>query len=111
MLVKGDTVRQVSVKLQIPRSTLDRWRHRPSMVLGSGRCTVLEAWEEDLLVLAFNFMSDAGLPIGRHHLVNMVRQYCVDANRETPFTGDAPGHRWIEGFEARNNHRLRRRHV
>ena len=111
MLARGDSVRAVSAALGIPRSTLDRWSHRPNMVLGRGRCTVLEPWEEDLLVLAFNFMSDAGLPLSRIHLLEMVRSFCATTNRETPFTGDIPGRRWLEGFEARHRQRLRRRFV
>ena len=41
LLARGISVRRVSTTLRIPRSTLDRWSHRPDMVLGSGRCTVL----------------------------------------------------------------------
>ena len=86
MLARGISVRRVSRALTIPRSTLDRWSHRPDMVLGTGRCTVLAPYEEDLLVTAFNFMSDAGLPLSRTHLLEMVRSFCATTNRETPFT-------------------------
>ena len=57
------------------------------MVLGSGKTIVLTQGEEALLVCAFNFMADAGLPLGHNQLVSMVRQYCVAANRDTPFRG------------------------
>ena len=56
MLARGISVRRVSRALTIPRSTLDRWSHRPEMVLGTGRVTVLAPYEEDLLVTAFNFV-------------------------------------------------------
>ena len=111
MLARGISVRRVSRALTIPRSTLDRWSHRPEMVLGTGRCTVLAPYEEDLLVTAFNFMSDTGLPLSRSHLLEMVRSFCAATNRETPFQEDIPGRRWLEGFEARHRQRLRRRIV
>ena len=41
------------------------------MVLGSGNTTVLTQGEEALLVCAFNFMADAGLPLGRNQLVSI----------------------------------------
>ena len=81
------------------------------MVLGSGRTTVLSMREEGLLVCAFNFMADAGLPLGRSQLIAIVKQYCVTANRDTPFTGDEPGKGWLANFEQRHHDRLRRRHT
>ena len=70
-MARGESYMSVSRFLNVPKSTLNRWRHNPGMVLGSGNTTVLTQGEEALLVCAFNFMADAGLPLGRNQLVSI----------------------------------------
>ena len=81
------------------------------MVLGTGYSNALTDWEEEMLVMSFNFMAEAGYPLGRVHLAKMVRQYCDSANRATPFrrNGNRPGPKWIANFEDRHRGSLRLR--
>ena len=51
--------------LGIPRTTISRWVHNPDMVLGRGRTCTLDQWEENMIVMAFNFVADVGLPLGQ----------------------------------------------
>ena len=83
----------------------------PNLVLGKGKTTVLSQEEEGLIVCAFKFLSDGGIPMNKSQLLAMVQQFCVSVGRNTPFTGGVPGRRWLRSFEKRHRQTLRKRNA
>ena len=79
------------------------------MVLGSGNTTVLSVEEEGLIVCAFKFLADGGIPMNRVQLLAIVQQFCVSVGRNVPFAGGVPGRRWLEGFGRRHHQTIRLR--
>ena len=97
--------------LGIPRTTISRWVHNPDMVLGRGRTCTLAPWEENMIVSAFNFVADVGLPLGRETLLKVVKGYCLAIGKPTPFHGNGgiPGPDWLVDFRGRHHGELRLR--
>ena len=107
----GISIAAVGRTLGIPRTTLSRWVHNPDMVLGRGRTCTLAPWEENMIVSAFNFVSDVGLPLGRETLLKVVKEYCLAIAKPTPFHGNGgiPGPDWLVDFRGRHHGNLRLR--
>ena len=88
MLAGGMSFSQVGEALGgISKSTLFGWKKNPNLVLGSGNTTVLSEEEEGLIVCAFKFLSDGGLPMTTSQLLAIVQQFCASVGRPTPFAG------------------------
>ena len=107
--LKTTKLGKVSKDLNIPLTTLRRWRDNPNIVLGSGKKTVLSKSEEDLIVTALEFTAKCGYPQGREDIKDMVQSFIKHTGRKTPFKDDRPGRDWIVLFERRHKNRLRRR--
>ena len=95
----------------ISKSTLFGWKKNPKCVLGSGNTTALTVEEEALIVHAFKFLSDGGIPMNRIQLLAIVQQFCASVGRNTTFAGGVPGRRWLENFGKRHHQTLRRRNA
>ena len=112
MLAGGMSFSQVGAALGgISKSTLFGWKKNPKIVLGTGNTTVLSKEEEGLIVHAFKFLSDGGIPMNRIQLLAIVRQFCEAAGRATPFAGNVPGKRWLQLFGKRHHQTLRLRNA
>ena len=81
------------------------------LVLGSGNTTALTVEEEALIVHAFKFLSDGGIPMNRIQLLAIVQQFCEAAGRVTPFVEGVPGRHWLELFGKRHHQTLRLRNA
>ncbi len=101
---------KVSIAMNIPKSTLGRWKNNPDITLGTGSKCVLDPWEELLIVEALVYLGRLGFPSGRPQLSYMVYSYCLNLGKVTPFPGGCPGPVWILGFERRHVEPLVRRY-
>ena len=95
----------------ISKSTLHGWKKNPNAVLGRGHTTALTMKEEALIVHAFKFLSDGGIPMNRLQLLAIVQQFSATVGRATPFNEGVPGRRWLESFGVRHHQTLRLRYA
>ena len=107
--LKTKSQRQVSRDFNIPKSTINDWVKNPNILIGTGKKTVLEPFEEDMLVEALNYTAKYGFPISRNSLKDMVQSYVLSIGKETSFKDGRPGPDWVLQFERRHRKRLRRR--
>ena len=104
LLAKGETYRHIEEVTKVPISTINRWRKKPEMVLGSGKSSRrgLTNEEEDLIVIALQYLANCGVPIGRQEVANIVEGYVTQLDRPSPFKNGRPGRKFLEGFEKRH---------
>ena len=103
LVSKGWTERKIEREHGIPRTTTGRWKRDPDMVLGTGRQgKVLTDDEEALIVLALEYLSASGLPLGRNHITTVVQEFVKEIGRPNPFRNGVPGYKFIIGFERRH---------
>ena len=81
---------EVSTRLKIPISTLDRWDKNPKLTLGTGKTQALTNEEEQLLVSALKYLADCGFTQTRDNLKDMVMSYCNSLTRKVPFKNKRP---------------------
>ena len=111
-MLKTMSFKQVGAALGgISKSTLFGWKKNPNCVLGSGNTTALSQEEEGLIVHAFKFLSDGGIPMNRIQLLAIVQQFCESTGRVTPFVEGVPGKRWLQLFGKRHHQTLRLRNA
>ena len=105
LLAKGVTYRRIVELTKVPRSTINRWRGDPAMVLGSGKSSRrgLTNEEELLIVIALQYLANCGTPIGRQEVATIVEGYVTQLDRPSPFINGRPGRKFLTGFERRHN--------
>lgn len=77
--------------------------------LTPGRPTEISYEEEREIAHAFVYLAKAGAPVGRRHLVLVVKSYLDNIGRTTRFLDNKPGHEWVLKFEERHADLLTRR--
>ena len=107
--LKKGSVRFVSDQLGIPTNTLQRWKEKPDMVLGSGNTCVLSTSEEGVLVTTIEYMGMCGMPLSRPKLLDIVQSFIKFSGIKTAFRQSRPGKKWIQAFELRHKDRIARR--
>ena len=107
--LKNTNIRKVSKDFNIPYTTLQRWRAKPNLIIGTGKMTILNDIEEGLIVSALEFTAKCGFPQGRDDIKNMVQSYVKHTGKHTPFRDGRPGRDWVVLFERRHKARLKRR--
>ena len=109
LLAANFTKAEVCQLLGVPRSTLARWVAQPDLVIGKGKAPTLKPWEENLICVCFNFMSDACFPLSPDHLLKAVGDYCAQAKGPNPFADcplGRPGLKWLQAFQKRHANQL-----
>ena len=84
----------------VPKTTLLSRLKNPHQVR-VGRPTALSTEDEKYIVLAIQYCSDLGWPIGKDQVLDMVQEYVKIIKLKTPFTLDRPGDEWYLSFRKR----------
>ncbi|XP_039278765.1 uncharacterized protein LOC120350249 [Nilaparvata lugens] len=99
----GESISCASKRLGVPRMTLsDKLSGRTPQVCKLGRKMVLSSDEEDVLVQWVLSCQTSGLPINSDQLIESIKTLVEKLGKETPFTEDMPGKRWLEIFLKRH---------
>ena len=87
----------------ISKTTLLRHLNTPKETkLVQGRNTELSADEEKYIVLAIQYCSDLGWPLGKDQVLDIVAEYVKSTNKKTRFKNGRPGYEWFTAFKKRH---------
>ena len=99
------TANFASKHFSVPKTTLlSRLKNSSSRnvrAIKVGRPTALSNDDEKYIVLAIQYCSDLGWPIGKEQVLDMVEQYVRNQKLHTPFKNNRPGEDWYLSFRKR----------
>lgn len=97
------TLINAAEKYHIPRSTLhDKVTGKSTLDAKKGPATYLTATEEEEIVNWIIECSQRGFPVTKIRLIECVQKFIKKSGRETPFTEDRPGKKWLKLFMNRH---------
>ena len=105
-VLKGDmTICAAAKHFEVSKTTLQRCLKEPAKLV-QGRNTDLTATEEKYIVLAIQYCSDLGWPLGKDQVLDLVAEYVKSTNKKTRFKKGRPGNEWFMAFKKRHQSAL-----
>jgi len=110
-LNKGSSVRLISARYGIPKSTLsERFLGNVERPGELGRKTALLKYEEVMIANNLASLGDYGLAFTDSDLRSYIKDYLDEGMREIPqFKNNLPGIEWVRGFLSRHSELLKNR--
>lgn len=98
---KQMTYRQAQETFGVPKSVICSrisWRVTTKETIGAGRPTALSPEIEQGIARCVEARAEMGYPVDKEELLDLVQEFVIENNLETPFKDSRPGQEWYANF-------------